>query len=68
MDETYTQIFNTLQYAKDNNINPADPNTWDENYRRRQMELAGIISEVAQGINSMIEGIEIHRTNNRGLA
>ena len=39
----FEKIYNTFQYAIDNEINPFDPKTWDGNYKNRMRELAGII-------------------------
>ena len=58
LSNNYEKIYNSIKYAQENNINPADPDTWDDNYRRRQQELAGIITEVENEISSIKEGIE----------
>lgn len=58
MSNNYEKIYNSIKYAREKNINPADPDTWDDNYRRRQQELAGIITEVESEISSIKEGIE----------
>jgi hypothetical protein len=58
MSNNYTKIYNTIEYAKAHNINPAEPETWDNDYRLRQMELAGIIPTIESEINSIKEGIK----------
>ena len=65
MSNNYEKIYNSIQYARDNNIKPADPNTWDDNYRRRQQELAGIITEVESEISSIKEGIEKNKNSEK---
>lgn len=50
--------YNSAKYAKENGINPIDPETWDDNYRKRQMELAGIIPEIENEIKRIKEGIK----------
>jgi hypothetical protein len=62
MSNSYYKIFDTLKYARENGINPADPNTWDEKYRKRQQELAGILLEIEKDITSIKEGMEIDKT------
>ncbi|WP_159102963.1 hypothetical protein [Flavobacterium sp. B17] len=46
MKNNHEKIFDSIKYARENGINPADPNTWDDNYKMRQLELAGILPEV----------------------
>ncbi len=58
MSNNYEKIFNSVKYAQEKGINPADPNTWDDNYRRRQQELAGILPEIEEDISLIKEGIE----------
>jgi len=58
MDNNIQKIYNSVKYARENNINPAEPETWDDNYKKRQQELAGIIPEIEKDLNSIKEGIE----------
>lgn len=58
MSNNLEKIYNSAKYAKENGINPVDPDTWDDNYRKRQRELAGIITEVEKEIQNIKEGIE----------
>ena len=58
MSNNYEKIFDSVKYAREKGVNPADPNTWDDNYRKRQQELAGIIPEIEKDITSIKEGIE----------
>lgn len=58
MSDNIEKIFNSAKYAREHNINPADPETWDENYKKRQQELAGIIPKIESDINSIKEGID----------
>jgi hypothetical protein len=58
MNDKYQKIVNSIEYARKNNIDPANPNTWDESYIKRQRELAGIIDEIESDINSIKEGIQ----------
>ncbi|KAA0992949.1 hypothetical protein [Dyadobacter aurulentus] len=37
-----SEALTAWQYARANNINPADPDTWDDEYKRIQQRLAGI--------------------------
>lgn len=38
-------------------INPANLDTWDNNQRTRQMELAGLITKIEEEIENITEGI-----------
>jgi len=67
MSNNLEKIYNSAKYARENGINPADPDTWDDNYRKRQMELAGIISEIETEIQEIKEGIEKANFNNKNL-
>lgn len=67
MSKNLEKIYNSAKYARENGINPADPNTWDDNYRKRQLELAGIISEIETEIQHIKEGIEKANFNNKNL-
>lgn len=67
MSNNLEKIYNSAKYARENGINPADPDTWDDNYRKRQMELAGIISEIETEIQEIKEGIEKAIFNNKNL-
>lgn len=67
MSKNLEKIYNSAKYARENGINPADPNTWDDNYRKRQLELAGIISEIETEIKHIKEGIEKANFNNQNL-
>lgn len=57
MKNNHEKIFDSIKYARENGINPADPKTWDDNYKKRQVELAGILPEVEKDINMIKEGI-----------
>ena len=67
MSNNLEKIYNSAKYASENDINPADPDTWDDNYRKRQMELAGIISEIETEIQEIKKGIEKAIFNNKNL-
>lgn len=58
MSENIEKIYNSVKYAREHNINPANPETWDENYRKRQQELAGIFTDIENNLKSIKEGIE----------
>jgi hypothetical protein len=58
MSNNLEKIYNSAKYARENGINPADPGTSDDNYRKRQMELAGVISVIETEIQEIKEGIE----------
>jgi hypothetical protein len=58
MCNSYEKNFDSLKYAREKGINPAMPNTWDDNYRKRQLELAGIIPKIEKDITSIKMGIE----------
>ena len=64
MNNNLEKIYNSAKYARENGINPVDPDTWDDNYRKRQMELAGIIPEIEKEIQSIKEGIKKANFNN----
>ena len=34
MNNNLEKIYNSAKYARENGINPVDPDTWDENYRK----------------------------------
>lgn len=34
MSNNLEKIYNSAKYARENGINPVDPDTWDENYRK----------------------------------
>lgn len=59
----YMKIINTMQYAKMNNIDPSNPETWDDNYKKRQMELAGIIENLEKELTLIKEGIRKGKIN-----
>ena len=63
MDDNFKKILNSSIYAKENNINPALPETWDEEYRKRQMELAGILPKIEKEIKNIKEGIKKAKLN-----
>ncbi len=63
MSNNLEKIYNSAKYARENGINPVDPDTWDENYRKRQMELAGIFPEIETEIRNIKEGIEKAKFN-----
>jgi len=52
-ENKFEKIYNTYEYAKSHNINPNQPDTWDENYKRRMMELAGILPLLEEEIKSL---------------
>ena len=58
MDHHYEEIKNTVKYAREHNIDTSNPETWDDNYRKRQHLLAGIIPEIEKDIKAIKEGIE----------
>lgn len=57
-ENPFEKIYNTLQYAIEHGINPVLPETWDERYRNRQQELAGIITDDAERAKAIKEGID----------
>lgn len=58
MENNFNKILETLLYAKEYNINPVDPSTWNDDYRRRQQELAGIIPAIEEDLRLIKEAIE----------
>lgn len=62
MSNNLEKIYNSAKYARENGINPVDPDTWDDNYRKRQIELAGIFPEIETQIRNIKE--EIANFNN----
>lgn len=58
MTDNIEKIYDSAKYAREHGINPADPETWDESYKKRQQELAGIIPDFEKDLNSIKEGIE----------
>jgi len=58
MDNGIEKIYNSAKYARENNINPADPSTWDDNYTKRQKELAGLLTNIDKEIQDIKEGIK----------
>lgn len=63
MSYNLEKIYNSAKYARENRINLVDPTTWDDNYRKRQMELAGIFPEIEIEIRNIKEGIEKAKFN-----
>ena len=52
-ENKFGKIYHAYQYAKLNGINPARPETWDEKYKKRMKELAGIIPIIEEEIKSL---------------
>lgn len=55
-ENKFGKIYHSYQYAKKNGIDPLDPSTWDNKYKKRMQELAGIIPMIEEEIKS-IKGI-----------
>lgn len=54
MDKKFIkESFDTYLYAKENNIDPKNIDTWDNMYKLRMQKLAGIINEVGESINQI---------------
>ena len=53
------KIYFAYKYAADNGIIPTNPKTWDDNYKNRMKELAGIIPQVEEELKSLKEVLEI---------
>lgn len=47
------ESFDAFKYAKENNIDPKNINTWDNNYKLRMQKLAGIINDIGKGIDQI---------------
>jgi len=65
MSANLEKIYNSVKYAREKRITPANPGTWDDSYRKRQMELAGIMPSIEQEIKSVKEGIDKANFNNK---
>ncbi len=51
-------ILNTSKYAFDNNIDPLRPETWDEKYKIRQQQLAGLLKNKTKELNEIIQNLK----------
>jgi hypothetical protein len=58
MRRKYKKIYKAIEYAREHGIDPTSPSTWDNNYRRRQQELAGIIPKIEEEIRNIKKGIK----------
>lgn len=65
MSDNLEKIYNSAKYAREKGINPANPETWDDSYRKRQMKLAGIIPAIETEIKNIKEGIDKANFNNQ---
>lgn len=55
MENKFEKIYNTYEYARNHGINPLDITTWDENYKLRMQELAGILPILEEEIKIIKE-------------
>jgi hypothetical protein len=58
MSDNIEKIYNSAMYAREKGIDPTNPDTWDNNYRNRQMELAGLLPKIEEEIKNIKEGIK----------
>jgi hypothetical protein len=58
MSNNLEKIYNSAMYARKKGIDATNPDTWDDNYRARQMELAGILPKIEEEIKNIKEGIK----------
>ena len=57
-------IKHTKRHANNKGIEPLNPKTWDDGYRKRQQELAGIkdaIKKFEKGLNEMNKRIRARK-------
>jgi|GEM_PF-2551349 hypothetical protein len=52
-ENKFGKIYHAYQYAKLHGIDPKRPETWDEKYKKRMQELAGIILKIEEEIKSL---------------
>jgi hypothetical protein len=52
-ENKFSKIYHAYQYAKSHGIDTARPETWDEKYKKRMQELAGIIPTIEEEIKSL---------------
>jgi hypothetical protein len=52
-ENKFEKIFNSYEYAKSNEIDPLNPDTWDENYKNRWLELAGILPAIEEEVKNL---------------
>ena len=64
--EELNEALSTWQYAKANNIDPLDPTTWNDEYRKRQLYLAGISDPVEMQIKQLKEWLDSVSENSKG--
>lgn len=58
MNEKLEQINNSFQYAIKHGIDPVDPSTWDDAYKQRMRQLAGVLPSVTEELKKIQEGID----------
>jgi len=51
-------ILNSSKYAFDNNIDPLRPETWDEKYKIRQQQLAGLLKNKTKELTEIIQNLK----------
>ena len=52
-ENKFGKIYHSYQYAKQNGIDPTNPDTWDDKYKKRMQELARIIPRIEEEIKSL---------------
>jgi hypothetical protein len=52
-ENKFEKIYHTYEYAKSHGINPIRPETWDDNYKLRMQELAGIVPLLEEEIKKL---------------
>jgi len=67
MSDNLEKIYNSGKYAREKGIDSTNPDTWDNSYRTRQMELAGILPKVEEEIENIKEGIKKAGFTNKNL-
>jgi hypothetical protein len=51
----FNKIYFAYQYANKHNIDPTNPETWDNNYKARMLELAGLLKVIEEEVKSLIK-------------
>lgn len=53
MENPFSKFSSSYDYAIKNGIDPKKPETWDDNYKKRMLELSGIIPAIETEINEI---------------